>query len=66
MQYQVAWYNRRPYCWVASVDGGKTWEKLKADNDEDSSEAIEEASKRFGPDTNKWELLDDPILSLGN
>ncbi len=64
MQYQIAWYNRRPYCWAASIDGGKTWGKLKADNDDDSSEPIEEASKAFGVPTGKWELIDEPILDL--
>lgn len=64
MMYQVAWYNRRPYCYAASIDGGKTWVKLTADNDEDSSEAIEEAAEKFGVPTNKWELIEEPILSL--
>jgi ribosomal protein L16/L10AE len=62
--YQVAWLNARPYCWAASIDGGKSWVKLNSDNDEDSSEAIEEASSKFGVPTNKWELLDDPIIKL--
>jgi hypothetical protein len=39
--YQVAWANKRPYCWVASTDGGKSWYKLTSDNDEDSAEAIQ-------------------------
>lgn len=62
--FKVAWYNRRPYCWCASTDGGKTYTKLNADNDEDSSEPIEEASKKYNVPTNQWELVDEPILSL--
>lgn len=61
--YQIAWLNTRPYCWCASTDGGKTWHKLNADNEEDSSEAIEEAAERYDVATNKWDLLDEPITS---
>lgn len=61
---QIAWYNRRPYCWAASTDGGKTWTKLNSDNDEDSSEPVDEAASKFGIPTDKWEVLDEPILSL--
>ena len=57
--YQIRWKNARPYCWQASTDGGKTWWDLKADNDEDSSEAINEAADKYGVPTNKWDLLDD-------
>lgn len=67
MQYhnfKIAWLNARPYCWAASVDGGKTFLPLNSDNEEDSSEAIDEAARRFGVPTNKWELLDDVIDSL--
>jgi len=64
LMFQIAWLNARPYCWVASIDGGKTWQKLKADNDEYSPEAIDEAAKKFGIATNKWDLLDDPINSI--
>lgn len=63
-KFVVAWLNARPYCWAASVDGGKTYEKLRADNEEDSSEAIDEAAETFGMATNKWVLLDNPINSL--
>lgn len=66
MTHQVAWLNSRPYCWVASIDGGKTWNKLKADNDEDSSEAIDEASTTYCVPTDKWELLDDPVTGPVN
>jgi hypothetical protein len=61
MQHQVAWLNQSPYCWVASTDGGKTWTKLKADNDEESFAAIDEAVARFGVSEPEWELLDEPI-----
>lgn len=60
----VAWLNARPYCWVASIDGGKTYTKLKADNNEDSSEAIDEAADTFGVSPNRWDLADNPINSL--
>ncbi len=56
--FQVRWKNASPYCWKASIDGGETWANLKADNDEDSSEAIEEAAERFGIATNKWDLIE--------
>lgn len=36
---QIAWLNKRPYCWAASTDGGKTWVRLNSDDDEDSSGA---------------------------
>ena len=62
--YLIVWFNRRPYCWAASVDGGKSYVKLDADNDEDSSEACEEASKKFSVPTNIWDVKDEPILSL--
>jgi hypothetical protein len=62
--YQIAWLNARPYCWAASVNGGKTYELLHANNDEDSSEAVDEAAARFAVATDKWDLLDDPITSL--
>ena len=62
MKYQVAWLNVRPFCWGASTDGGSSFVKLRSDNDEDSSEAIEEASRKFGVSTREWELLDDPIV----
>ena len=61
-KFLVAWLNVKPYCWCASTDGGQTWEKLSADNDEDSSEAIDEAAEKYGMATNKWDLLDDPII----
>lgn len=61
--YAIAWLNARPYCWAASLDG-ITFVKLKADNDEDSSEAVDEASEKFGIPTNKWQVLDDPINNL--
>jgi hypothetical protein len=64
MKYQIAWLNSRPYCWVASVDEGKTWHKLKADNDEDSSEAIDEAAERWGVSSGKWQLMDEPVHSV--
>lgn len=57
--FQVRWKNASPYCWQASIDGGKTWTNLKSDNDEDSSEAINEAAEMFGVSTNKWQLIDD-------
>lgn len=63
-KFVVAWLNSRPYCWAASVDGGKTYEKLQADDEDDSSEAIDEAANTFGMATDKWTLLDDPISSL--
>ncbi len=62
--FQIAWLNARPYCWCASIDGGKTWTKLKADNDEDSSEPVEEAAIKFGMAPNKWNLLDELIIKL--
>jgi hypothetical protein len=62
--HQVAWLNARPYCWAASADSGKTWTILKADNDEDSSQAIDEAACKFGVATGAWELLDEPINAL--
>lgn len=62
--FQIAWLNVRPYCWAASTDGGKTYSKLTADNEDDSSEAIDEAAERFGVATNEWDLLDDPIDRL--
>ena len=62
--YKVAWLNAWPYCWAASIDAGKTWVKLVADNDEDSSEAIDEASERFSVADNKWDLMEEPIVSL--
>ncbi len=65
MKFLVAWLNIKPYCWVASTDGGKTWNKLRSDNEDDSSEAIDEAADRFGMATNKWDLLDEPITSIG-
>ena len=57
--FKIRWKNSRPYCWEATTDGGKTWHDLKADNDEDSSEAIDEAAQRFGMATNKWDLEED-------
>lgn len=62
--FKIAWLNARPYCWAASTDGGQTWHKLEADNDEDSSEAVDEAAERFGMATSKWETLDEPITRL--
>jgi hypothetical protein len=61
--FKVAWLNARPYYWIATIDGGKTWQKLNADNDEDSSEAIDEAAERFGIATNKWDLVEEPMNS---
>ena len=55
----VRWLSKRPFCWQASIDGGKTWHNLKSDNDEDSSEAIYEAANRFGMATNKWDIAED-------
>lgn len=57
--FQVRWKNARPYCWQASIDGGKTWSDLTADDNEDSSEPIEEAAERFGVATNKWDLMEE-------
>ena len=47
-----------PTCWQATTDDGLSWHDLKADNEEDSSEAVDEAAKRFGVATNKWDILD--------
>ena len=57
--FQVRWKNARPFCWQASTDGGETWEDLKADNEDDSSEAIDEAAEIYGMATNKWDLIED-------
>lgn len=54
----VRWKNSSPYCWQSSIDGGSSWYDLQADNEEDSSEAIDEAAERFGTPTNQWELQD--------
>ena len=62
--YKVAWLNKSPYCWAASTDGGRTYTKLEADNDEASYEAIDEAAKRFNVSTDKWDLEEEPITSL--
>ncbi len=59
MNYQVRWKNSRPYCWQASTDGGATWHDLKADDDADSSEAIQEAADAEGIPTNEWQLIED-------
>lgn len=59
MQYQIRWKNIPPYYWEASIDGGTTWLHLNSSNEEESFEPIEEAAKRFGIPTNKWELIDD-------
>lgn len=64
--YQIAWLHVSPnyYCWAASIDGGKSWNKLNADNGKDSLSALEEASTKYGIAKNKWQLLDDPIIRL--
>lgn len=59
MQFQIRWKNASPYCWEASTNSGQTWVNLKSDNDEDSSEAIDEASREFGIRTGEWELMDE-------
>lgn len=62
--FQVAWLNARPYCWVASTDGGETWHKLVADDPDDSSAALDEAQTRFGSATSVWYLLDDALTKI--
>lgn len=62
--FLIAWLNARPYCWVASCDGGKTWTKLKSDNEENRDEAIEEAAKTFDMAPYKWTIKDEPISRL--
>ena len=62
--FQIAWLNARPFCWCASVDGGKNWLKLTADDDENEEEAIREASEHFGVLSERWELLPDPITKV--
>lgn len=57
--WKVRWKNSSPYCWQASTDGGVTWTDLRADNDEDSSEAIDEAAETFGMATNMWDLVEE-------
>ena len=57
--YQIRWKNSRPYCWEATADGGRTWVNLESDNEDDSSEAIDEAAERFGVATNEWDLVED-------
>lgn len=54
--YRIRWKNACPYCWQVSTDGGVTWEDLTADNEEDSSEAVDEAAELFGIPTNRWDL----------
>lgn len=51
----IRWKNASPYCWEMTTDG-KEWKNLKVDNEEDSSEAIDEASERTGIPTNQWDL----------
>lgn len=64
MQYVIAWLKSDSPCWAVSVNEGVTFSRLKSDNYEDSSEAVQEASDKFNVATDKWEVLDDPINDL--
>lgn len=58
-RFQIKWKTSSPYCWIASIDGGKTWQNLETDDAEDSSGAVDEAAERFGVGTWSWEVLEN-------
>lgn len=56
MKNQVV--NRRGRWWY-STNGGQDWTRLSADNPDDSSEAIDEASEETGIGTAEWDLVEE-------
>lgn len=45
--------------WRYSIDDGKSWKALTADNPEDSSEAIDEAARITNTKTYEWDVIDE-------
>lgn len=64
-KYLLAWYDDGLQCfWAASIDAGKTFTKLNADDENRSHVACEEAAELFNVPLNKWEFLDESIKTL--
>lgn len=58
MRCLIRW-SKRHRRWEASLNGGTVWSTLRADNEDDSSEAIYEAAEFFDVPTNEWEIVEE-------
>lgn len=56
MDYKIKFFGDDFDRWQYSMNGGGTWTPLKANNPNDPSEAIYEASQDTG--NTKWNLID--------
>lgn len=57
-KYIISWSKTKSR-WVASTDAGATWQNLRSDNPDDSSEAVDEADLKFGVASHKWDVTEE-------